>query len=198
MYFPKQLSSSDNRQSYWCFVVLPSGSSKCNCRCLALSASEKDFWGFAFPNLVFTFRASFSLFRALLSRFRASFSRFQALLSCFRASLSRFRASRFQALLSRIWAPPSELDSRSFEPCAFKASHLWASFSGFHHFEPHLVGSLHSFDLVLTASGLRFRNTCPISIMSMRHVSKRTSQRTYKDNVSDMKLSCKAIEIRTR
>ena len=50
--------------------------------------------------------------------------------------------------------------------------------------------------LYTSAPGLRFRNTCPISVMSMRRVSKRTSRRTYKDNVSGMKLGCRAIEKR--
>ena len=143
-YIPNRLSSSHNRRSCWCSVVLPSGPGKCNCECLALSASEKDLWGFAFLSLTYlslTLRAWLSLFRAL-----------------------RFRASR-----------------------------LWASLSGFHHFEPHLVGSLHSFDLILTAPGPRFQNTRPISVMSMRHVSKRAGWRTYKDNGSGMKLSCRAI-----
>ena len=35
-----------NRRSCWCSVVLLSCPSKCSCKCLALSVSEKNLWGF--------------------------------------------------------------------------------------------------------------------------------------------------------
>ena len=123
----------------------------------------------------------FSCFWALLSRFQVS-------LSCFQAPFSCFQASRFQALLSRIWAPLSELDFCSFELCTFKASRFWASLSRFLHFELHLIGSLHSFDLVLITPGPCFRNTCSISVISIQRVLKQINWQTYKDNGSGIKL----------
>ena len=75
-------------------------------------------------------------------------------------------------------------------------SRFWASFSRFHHFEPHFIGSLHFFDLVFIASGPCFQNTCPISVISMQRVLKWASWQIYKNNGYDMKLSCKAIERR--
>ena len=130
--------------------------SKCNCRCLALFAFEKNFWGFVFPSLAFIVPSLAIIY--LNSTFRAWFSLFQAL--------------------------------------HFQASHLWASFFGFHHFKPHPIGFLHFFNPDLTIPDPCFRNTCPISVMPMWRVFKQASWRNYKNNSCDMKLSCRAIKKR--
>lgn len=57
----------------------------------------------------------------------------------------------------------------------------------------HPVGSLHFFDLDPTAPDPRLRNTRPVPGMSMRRVLKRASRRIYKDNISGMKLGCRAM-----
>ena len=75
-------------------------------------------------------------------------------------------------------------------------SRLQASLSGFYSFGPHPVGSPY-FDPVLTTLDPRLRNTRPVLATSVvRRVLKRASRRTYKDNVSGMKLGCRAIERR--
>ena len=83
-----------------------------------------------------------------------------------------FGASRFWALLSRFWALLFKSRSPSF-------------------------GSLHFFDPDPTAPDPCLRNTRFIIVVSaLGHVSKQTSRRTYKDNVSSMKLGFRAIERR--
>lgn len=50
-YFAQYISNrwflSRNWQNCWCFIMSPSGPSKCNSKCLALLASKKNFWDFA-------------------------------------------------------------------------------------------------------------------------------------------------------
>ena len=133
--------------------------------------------------------------------------------------LCAFKFSHFGALLSYIRASSSELGSHSFEPHVFEPrSHVPESCS--HVFEPHVyerhssgstlseprphvfgphpVGSLHFFDPDPTPPDRRSRNTRPVPVMSMRRISKWASRRTYKDNVSGMKLHCRATEIRAK
>ena len=70
-------------------------------------------------------------------------------------------------------------------------------FSEPHSFKPHPVGSLHFFDPDHAPPDPRLRNICPVlTTLVVRRVLKRASWRTYKDNSSGMKLSCRAIERR--
>ena len=83
-----------------------------------------------------------------------------------------------------------------FEPHAFEPR-VFESFFGPHSFGPHLVDSLYFFDPDPAPPDSRLRNICPVLATSVvRRVLKQASWRTYKDNGSGMKLSCRAIERR--
>ena len=109
---------------------------------------------------------------------------------------NNFGASRFRASLSRIRASPSELDSHSFEPCALEPHVSKPRFhvSEPHSFKPHPVGSLHFFDPDPAPPDPRLQNTCPVSVMSMRRVSKRAGQRTYKASVGGVRLRLQGFQ----
>ena len=191
--------------------MLPFSPNKCNCRCLTLLALRKTFGALRFralfsrskphfhfskpyfhiPSLAFTFSSVAFTFSSLAFTVPNLAIMFPSLVLTY----SSFTVPSLALIYLTL---PSKLDSCSFEPCTFKISRLWASLSRLYHFEPHPVSSLHSFDLILIIPGLRFRNTCPISVMSMQHVSKQTSRQTYKDNICGIKLSCRTIEIRAR
>lgn len=76
---------------------------------------------------------------------------------------------------------------------------------GSHSFGPYFANSLHFFgstflNLILlvlytslTLPNLSLQNICPV-ILVVRRVLKQTSWQTYKNNVSGIKLSCRAIK----
>ena len=188
-----QLSSTQKGRSYWCYVLSPICLSqrpgKCSCRYLLLSASKKDFWSFTFPSLALTYsrlilQAWLKLFWALRSRAL----RIWASPLCFWALLSRFKSC------PHVFKPYSDV----FEPYVYERHSTSSTLSEPrpHVFGTHLVGSLHFFNPDPAPPDCCLRNTHLVRVMSMRRVLKQASQRTYKNNVSGMKLGCKAIERR--
>ena len=131
MQFPNRLSSSHDQRSCWCSVVLPAGPGKCSSRCLALSASEKNFWGFTFPSLAPTFLSPTFL------RFALTFSSltfpslaltlssltFPSLALTFLSLAHTFTSLTLRVLLFQ--ASPFELDSHSFGPHPVGSLHLF-------------------------------------------------------------------------
>lgn len=103
---------------------------------------------------------------------------------CSHVSESRSHVSKPRSHVSEPRFHVSKPRSHVSEPCS-------------HVYEPHPVGSLHFFDPDLTAPDPRLRNIRLVTLV-VRRVLKRASWRTYKDNVSGMKLGCRAIEIRAR
>ena len=79
-----------------------------------------------------------------------------------------------------------------FQALRFWALYFWASLFGFHHFKSHLVNFLYFFDLDPIILDLYLQNICLVSLISMQCVLKQTSRQIYKDNVSSIKLGCKA------
>ena len=155
------------------------GPGKCSCRCRP-------------P------RKTFGASRFWVSRLRASlfgFHSFGALLSHLRASLFDSHSSEPSALEPHI----SGSRSHPFESHSLSLTLTNLALSsrslGLHPFEPYPVGSLHFFDPDPNAPDPRLRNIRPVTSVLGR-VSKRVSRRTYKDNVSGMKLGCRAIERR--
>ena len=85
--------------------------------------------------------------------------------------------------------------SLTFTLSSFAFSSL---FSRFYYFElyflkPHFVDSLHFFDPNPTIPNLCLRNICLVTSI-VRRISKQTSWRTYKDNISREKLRLQGLQ----
>ena len=126
----------------------------------------------------------------LLSRIQVSPSKLD--FSWFRALLSPFRVSLFEPHISEPRSHYFESHFLSFTLLNFALS---SRSLGLHSLSPHSIGSLHFFDPNPTPPDPRLRNIHSVTSV-VRCVLKQSSRRTYKDNINDIKLGCKAIERR--
>ena len=144
----------------------------------------------AFALLSLTFLSFTIMLLSLALTFWVLSSRFWAFHSSNLLQMSCLVSFWEKPLCSHIFEPyPPSLNFHGSEPC-FHVSKPCS-----HVFGPHFVGSLDFFDLDHTAVDLCLRNICPVTL-TLGCVLRRASWRTYKDNVSDMKLGCKNIKRR--
>ena len=120
-YISNQLFLSHNRQSYWCFVISPSGPSKCNYRCFVILASKKNLWGFALSSLTIL-----SLVFHIYERHSLSFTFFKPHSHIFKLCTLKLHVSKPCSCIFK-----SRL--HIFKPCIPKPR--------FHIYELHFLGS---------------------------------------------------------